>query len=155
VVPPFQHLLDEHAAALTRHLTALVGPEAAADAAQEAFLAALGAYPPRHTANLRGWLYTIAHRKVIDAWRVGGRRTDPVAEVPERPMPAPEPADGALWARVRSLPDAQRAAVVLRYVDDLTYAEIARICGCTEGAARQRVNDALRTLRRTVTQEDR
>ncbi|HSL58258.1 MAG TPA: RNA polymerase sigma factor [Acidimicrobiales bacterium] len=151
MTPPFQQLVDDHADALVRHLRAVVGPHDAHDVAQETFLAALRAWPDlRHTDNLRGWLYTIAHRKVIDAWRATGRRVDPVSEVPDRGVTPPEPDDDAVWAAVAGLPPAQRAAVALRFLDDLSYAEIAAICDCSEGAARQRVHDAVRSLRRTL-----
>jgi RNA polymerase sigma factor (sigma-70 family) len=151
VPPPFQQLVDDHADALVRHLRAVVGPHDAHDVAQETLLAALRAWPDlRHTDNLRGWLYTIAHRKVIDGWRATGRRVEPTDAVPDDGAADPEPADDALWAAVGGLPPAQRAAVALRYVDDLPYADIAAICGCSEGAARQRVHDGLRSLRRTL-----
>ena len=66
-LPPFQTLLDEHAADLHRFLVASVGPHDGADCFQETVISALRAYPGlRHADNLRGWLFTIAHRKVID-----------------------------------------------------------------------------------------
>ena len=45
------------------------------------------------------------------------------------------------------LPPMQRAAVVLRFYEDRSFAEIARILGCPEGTARSHVHRALQALR--------
>ncbi len=83
-LPPFQTLLDEHAADVMGVLRGAVGRTDADDCFQETFLAALRAYPKLSDAsNLRGWLLTIAHRKAIDHHRANGRRPLPVAEVAE------------------------------------------------------------------------
>jgi RNA polymerase sigma factor (sigma-70 family) len=154
-LPPFQTLLDEHADALHRHVRALVGPNDADDVTQEVLIAALRAYPDlRDDANLRGWLWTIARHKAIDRARHAGRRPQTVqldeavaGRAPRRSTPGDERPDDDLWAAVRRLPDGQRAAVALRFVDDMPYSEIATVIGCSEGAARQRVHDGIRALR--------
>ena len=48
---------------------------------------------------------------------------------------------------LHSLPVKQRAAVALRYLDDLSFAEIAEILGCPESTARSHVHRALTRLR--------
>ncbi len=94
-LPPFQTLIDEHAAEVMAVLRGAVGREGAEDAFQETFLAALRAYPSlRDASNLRGWLVTIAHRKAIDQHRARGRAPVPVAEVREEAFTDPDPADG-------------------------------------------------------------
>jgi len=151
-LPPFQRLLDAHATDLHRFCVAQVGPDAGSDCFQEAVMAALRAYPSLTAAtNLRGWLFTIAHRKVIDHHRAVARRPLPVGALPER---AGQPAardDAALWASVASLPDKQRGAVTLRYLADLPYSEIATALDCTAAAARQNVRAGLARLRSEVT----
>lgn len=151
-LPPFQALLDAHGRDLHRFLLAMVGPGEADDCYQETVLAALRAYPSlRHATNLRGWLLTIAHRKAVDSHRARGRRAVPVAEVDGERLVAAAPAqdgDDALWAAVRALPGKQRAAVVHRYVNDLAYADVARLLGCSQDAARRNVHEGLRKLRR-------
>lgn len=149
-LPPFSKVHDEHRDVVWRYLVASVGRERAADCFQETWLAALRAYPTiRPDSNLKGWLLTVAHSKVVDAWRAAQRRPVPVGAPPDRPGPAPpEPgADGDLWAAVRRLPPKQRTAVVARFVADLPYAAVAEIVGCSEPAARQNVAAALKTLR--------
>jgi RNA polymerase sigma factor (sigma-70 family) len=148
-IPPFQVLLDQHRDDVYRFLTAAVGPHEADDCFQETFIAALRAYPRlRDASNLRSWVLTIAHRKAIDSHRARRRRAIPVESVPERAAEAP-PADGepALWEAVQTLPPKQRAAVLHRYVNDLPYAEIGQIVGCSEAAARQNVRAGLTSLR--------
>lgn len=83
-LPPFQSLLDEHAAAVMGVLRGAVGRADAEDCFQETFLAALRAYPRlRDAGNLRGWLLTIAQRKAVDHHRANGRRPLPVGDATE------------------------------------------------------------------------
>ncbi len=150
-LPPFQALIDEHAADVMAVLRGAVGRGDAEDCFQETFLAALRAYPKLDDAhNLRGWLLTIAHRKAIDHHRANGRKPVPVAEVFEVGVGDPEPSDG-IWDAVGSLPPKQRAAVALRYACDLPHAEIAAALGCSPEAARRSLHEGMKRLRREMT----
>lgn len=149
-LPPFQILLDEHAADVMGVLRGAVGRSDAEDCFQETFLAALRAYPKLDDAsNLRGWLLTIAHRKAIDHHRANGRRPLPVAEVAEIEVTDPEPDDG-IWSVVGALPPKQRAAVALRYACDLPHAEIAAALGCSPEAARRSLHEGMKRLRKEL-----
>jgi RNA polymerase sigma factor (sigma-70 family) len=152
-LPPFQSLLDDHAADLHRFVVASIGAHDGADCFQETIVAALRAYPNLTSdENLRGWLFTIAHRKVIDRARQRARHAVPMAEPPEAPAPPARDTagDDELWAAVRELPPKQRSAVVQRYLLDRPYAEIADTLGCSEAAARQNVRAGLQRLRKEV-----
>jgi RNA polymerase sigma factor (sigma-70 family) len=158
-LPPFQTLLDAHAGDVHRFLVASVGRADADDLYQETWLAALRAYPQlRRADNLRGWLLTIAHRKVIDHVRARARRAVPVAEIeaasgaaagraPDRAA-APGLPDDELWAAVAALPVKQRAAIALRFVADCGYEEIGSMMQTSEAAARRNVHAGLTRLRR-------
>ncbi len=149
-LPPFQALLQEHRDDVYRFLVATAGPGAADDCFQETFIAALRAYPRlKDASNLRAWLFTIAHRKAIDAHRARSRRAVPVEELPEQPVHERTPLDGEpeLWHAVRELPTKQRAAVLHRYVNDLAYVDIGQVMGCSEDAARRSVHEGLKKLR--------
>jgi DNA-directed RNA polymerase specialized sigma24 family protein len=163
-LPPFQRFLDEHRADVWRFLVAGVGAAEAEDCFQETFLAALRAYPRvRPDSNLRAWVLTIAHRKVLDAHRARGRRPLPVPDIAERqgaqaPGPGPDGAgpgpdgpwpgpDGELWAAVGSLPPKQRAAVLLRCAGDLSHSQVSAALGCSEEAARRSFHEGLKRLR--------
>ena len=153
-LPPFQTLLDAHGRDVHRFLIATVGSVDADDCYQETWLAALRAYPRLSEAgNLRGWLFTIAHRKAIDHIRGRARRATPVAD-PAELAPADgmvgvaAEADGDLWGAVAALPPKQRAAVALRFIADSGYDEIAGALDCSEEAARRNVHEGLKRLRR-------
>jgi len=146
--PPFQQLLDAHGADLHRFCLAQTGPHHGPDCFQDAVLAALRAYPELTDArNLRGWLFTIAHHKVLDHHRATARRPAPVPEVPERASSDGPPLAHELWAAVGRLPEKQRGAIALRYLGDLPYAEIGAVLGCSDAAARQNVRAGLAALR--------
>ena len=151
-LPPFQTLLDEHAADVMGVLRGAVGRGDAEDCFQETFLAALRAYPKlSDDGNLRGWLLTIAQRKAIDHHRANGRRPLPVAEVAEAAVEDPLPEGNGVWELVGGLPPKQRAAVALRYACDLPHAEIAAALGCSPEAARRSLHEGIKRLRRELT----
>jgi RNA polymerase sigma factor (sigma-70 family) len=153
-LPPFQELVDAHWYDVARLAHALVGPTDADDAAQQAWTQALAAYPALTDArNLRGWLLTITRNVAMDTHRSRSRRAVPVADPPETPVGPPVDSDPTLWAAVRTLPERQRLAVVLRYVLDLDHAEISAILNTTSAASRRLVSDALATLRKEVSHD--
>ncbi len=150
-LPPFQALLDDHAADVMAVLRGAVGRADAEDCFQETFISALRAYPKLGDAgNLRGWLLTIAHRKAVDHHRANGRRPVPVAEIAEAAVTDPEPDGGQVWALVGALPPKQRAAVELRYACDLPHAEIAAALGCSPEAARRNLHEGIKRLRKDL-----
>jgi RNA polymerase sigma factor (sigma-70 family) len=149
-LPPFQALIDEHAADVMAVLRGAVGRVDADDCFQDTFLSALRAYPKlRDSGNLRGWLITIAHRKAVDHHRARGKRPVPVADVSEVAVNDPEPGDG-IWTAVGALPPKQRAAVTLRYAGDLPHAEIAAALGCSPEAARRSLHEGVKRLRKEL-----
>lgn len=148
-LPPFQALLDAHGRDIHRFLVATVGRVDADDCYQETWLAALRAYPRlRSTDNLRGWVFTVAHRKALDHLRRRAKGPIPVSEPADRPTAPPE-ADGQpeLWEHVRELPPKQRTAVALRFIADASHAEIGATMRTSEDAARRNVHEGLKRLR--------
>lgn len=147
-LPPFQTALDQHHDALARFLAATVGPVEAEDCLQETLIAALRAYPRlRDGSNVRAWLFTIARNKALDEHRARARRPVPVVEVAVGASSLPPAEDEDLWSSVRSLPEKQRAAVVLRFVNDMPHRDIARVLECSEPAARRSLHEGLAKLR--------
>jgi RNA polymerase sigma factor (sigma-70 family) len=146
-------LLDAHGRDVHRFLVATIGAIDADDCYQETWLAALRAYPRLSEAsNLRGWLFTIAHRKAIDHARSRTRRATPVAEPAELPQaPIADPPDGVdsdLWSAVAALPQKQRTALALRFIADSAYAEIGEAMEISPEAARRNVHEGLKRLRK-------
>ena len=151
-LPPFQHLLDAHAVDLHRFCVAQAGPHHGTDCFQEAVLSALRSYVDLgDDRNLRGWLFTIAHHKVLDHHRATSRRAIPVGDAPDQPVGIGDVVDDDLWRAVSRLPGKQRGAIALRYLGDLPYAEIGVALGCSTAAARQNVRAGLAGLRQEVT----
>lgn len=151
-LPPFQLVFDEHAHAVLTFLTGAVGSSEAEDCFQETMLSALRAYPRLGDASkLRGWLFTIARRKAIDAHRARARRPTPVADPDLGSAFDRHPeTDDELWDHVRGLPIKQRKAVVLRFAGDKGYPEIAASMSTTQDSARQSVHEGLKKLRREL-----
>jgi RNA polymerase sigma factor (sigma-70 family) len=149
-LPPFQLTLDMHRDSLARFIAATVGPTDADDILQETLISALRAYPRlREGSNVRAWLFTIARNKALDEYRARARRPVPVAseDLGGRAVAVADRPDEDLWASVRELPGKQRAAVVLRFVNDLPHREIARVLDCSEAAARRSLHEGLAKLR--------
>ena len=149
-LPPFSTLVDEHGTAVWGYVVALVGPADAPDLYQDTLLSALRAYPSvRDASNLRAWLCSVARSRVIDRARARARRPEVLGAVPEMVTATPE-RDDELWSAVATLPDKQRHAVVLRYLGDLPYADIAAVTETSEAAARQNVRAGLARLRKEL-----
>src|SRR5947209_18877448 len=124
-LPPFQALLDAHGGEVHRFLVATVGRLDADDCYQETWLAALRAYPRlRDDRNLRGWIFTVAHRKAIDHVRACKRRPISVDEAPARARESADDGRPELWALVRRLPPKQRSAIALPFPVDASPGQV-------------------------------
>ena len=52
-----------------------------------------------------------------------------------------------MWTALQQLPPRQRAAIVLRYYEDLTEAQTAAAMGCAVGTVKSQVSQAIKRLR--------
>jgi RNA polymerase sigma-70 factor (ECF subfamily) len=119
------------------------GPEAEEVTAQTflAALEALGNY--RHNGHFAAWLFSIARRKAADAFRQRSRQV-PLADAERVPSEADPLAQvirtersAALAALIRALPEEEREWIRLRYVADLSFAEMAQLLGRNEDAVKK------------------
>jgi RNA polymerase sigma-70 factor (sigma-E family) len=89
-------------------------------------------------------------------WRRRWHGERPTAVMPERITP--DAIDEhierqALWRHVQKLPSRQRAVLVLRFYEDLTEAETARVLGVAVGTVKSQCARALGTLRNSLSEE--
>jgi RNA polymerase sigma-70 factor (sigma-E family) len=81
----------------------------------------------------------------VDETRRPHRRERPVEQLPEHP--AEPPVRESLEHALAAVPPRQRACLVLRFYDDLSVAETARLLGCTQGTVKSQTSRGLDALR--------
>jgi RNA polymerase sigma-70 factor, ECF subfamily len=134
---------------LARHLGR--DTDGAKDMVQEAALRAWR-YRSSRTGEFRQWFLAIVYRQCrgpLPEWLPLPRAWDRAA-----PDPIESSMDPDLLAALGTLPPRQRAALWLRYCDDLTTADVARILHCSETAAKQLLLRARDSLRERLTQQE-
>jgi RNA polymerase sigma-70 factor (ECF subfamily) len=128
----------------------------AEDLVQETFLRAYRSFDRfAPGTNIRAWLHTILQRVRTDALRKAGRSPATVELQDEEPAIAPPQerlASGgeAVVRALERLPEAFRAAVVLRDVEDFSYEEIATILDVPIGTVMSRIHRGRALLRQTL-----
>jgi RNA polymerase sigma-70 factor (ECF subfamily) len=152
----FERIALPVAPALYRTAHRLSRPEDASDLVQETFLRAYRTFDNfQEGTNAKAWLFTIMYSILANRWRAERRASDDVAVdyVEKRfgaALASPQMnAEEVLLARLdaspevdkalRELPDAQRAAVLLVDVEELTYEEAAAVLDCPMGTVRSRL----------------
>src|SRR5687768_13098064 len=107
---------------------------------------------------VRAWVYRIARDRAFGILRKDRRAEQPLGEfdVPEETTEENEfsPEDAArIHAALDELPPEQREVLVLRFLEEMSYDEIARITGQPLGTVRSRIHYGKRALRRALQQE--
>ena len=154
-VEAFARLVDRHYERSARVAMRIVGNrEDAEEAVQDAFLRAfnaLGEYEERE--RFSAWLTRIVVNQCRTVLARTRRRESLFLDVDlqELDLPGRDAAGGEVWPELgralARLPLDQREAIVLKYADDLTYEEMARITGAGESALKMRVQRAFARLR--------
>jgi RNA polymerase sigma-70 factor (sigma-E family) len=80
-------------------------------------------------------------------WRRKWNAEQPTEQLPDRPASDPDSEPTDLWTAMERLPRRMRAAVVLRYFEDLTEAQTAEVLGCSVGTVKSQTSKALAKLR--------
>jgi RNA polymerase sigma-70 factor (ECF subfamily) len=164
--PRFEDLLDRHHDELFRYLWRLLGKKRRSDPTldpedlvQEVVIRAYEAFPRLHeSSNYRAWLYKIATHCAFARLRQTKRRSEnlralALANATNDNEQAPITAHGQLRTAIERLPGKQRACLMMRYLQELDYREIAKVAGCSASGARANVYQALRYLRRALKEE--
>ncbi|MEU0532166.1 RNA polymerase sigma factor ShbA [Amycolatopsis tolypomycina] len=137
---------------------------AADDVAQEVCLTVLKALPSYHDrgGSFLYFVHAIAANKVADAYRAVARdRSEPVRELPDRPLASGGPEDRALHSDVGArlgklmsrLPRVQQEILVLRIAVGLSATETADALGISPGNVRVTQHRALTRLRGMIRDE--
>ncbi|MDP8987688.1 MAG: sigma-70 family RNA polymerase sigma factor [Actinomycetota bacterium] len=162
----FTRLYESLAPAVNGYLRAQ-GVREADDVTSEVFVAVLCGCPSFRgdEAQFRRWVFTIAHRRMIDTRRSNGRRPevgslDAGGSDGTDPRHGPAAEDDSLRyvgdERVRHLLSTlsvdQRCVVALRVVADLSVQDVAVALDKRPGAVKALQRRALATLRRTLSQ---
>jgi RNA polymerase sigma-70 factor, ECF subfamily len=133
-----QFFLAEHPRVIAMVLAYTGQVELARDIAQETMLRAY-----QHWAAVSAmdkpaaWTRRVAINLSITAFRKRSRddKLNQRLGAPPPLLPT-DPVSDRFWAEVRNLPERQRAAIALYYLDDLPLAEIADILDCAEGTVK-------------------
>jgi RNA polymerase sigma-70 factor (sigma-E family) len=126
----------------------------AEDLAQTALMKLYSAWPRvRDSAGIDQYVRRILLRSWLDEQRKPWRRKENRdGVVPDRErFDTPEAISEVLVGALAQLPAKQRAAVVLRYCQDLPIAEVAAALRCSEGTVKSQTSRGLETLRMVVT----
>jgi RNA polymerase sigma-70 factor (sigma-E family) len=152
----FDDFVRTHVPALLRTAYLLTGGDgpAAEDAVQETLTRL---YPRWARVQRADNPVAYVRRSLINTY-LNSIRSAPAHELGMRVVEARSAADIAEAAVdrdqirrfIRQLPERQRAALVLRYFDDLTDREVARAMGCRPGTARSLISRGLATVRATL-----
>jgi RNA polymerase sigma factor (sigma-70 family) len=161
----FETLYRDLAPAVTGYLR-LHGAAEPDDLASETFLGVFTGLAGFRgdEAALRAWVFTIAHRRLVDDWRRRSRR----------PQVADDPADLAghvggdveddAFTRLGAqdvhricalLPDDQRTVVLLRVLGDLTVEQVAQVMGRSTASVKALQRRGLRALRAELESAER
>lgn len=146
-------LVEAHYDAVFRFCARRIGPDQAADAAQETFVTAHKMIRKfRGDSSLRTWLFGIANnhcrhasrRKRAESWDWTMEHDG--AHNPEGSLIDRQ----ALRVALQSLSEEHREVVLLHEVEGLTYGEAAAVLGIPEGTVKSRLHHAFLGLRRAL-----
>jgi RNA polymerase sigma-70 factor (ECF subfamily) len=158
---PFLDFYDDALPQVYGYLAMRCGPRAIVeDLTAETFLAAVDATrrddPPPISLP---WIIGVARHKLVDHWRRQAREERRLSALADVAPEAPEDFDARLdAAQVRQILDAlaapHRAALTLRYLDDLPVAEVAALLGRTLHATEALLVRARSAFRRVYLDEE-
>jgi RNA polymerase sigma-70 factor, ECF subfamily len=127
-------LYDEALPHVYGYLARRCDPATAEDLTAETFMAAVAALRANPDAELGvGWCIGTARHKLVDHWRRTGRQREALAQLWDDVPVAADPGDAIsqpqAFDTLATLAPQHRAALLLRYADDLPVAQVADALG--------------------------
>jgi RNA polymerase sigma-70 factor, ECF subfamily len=157
--PEFERLVNRYYRDLYRFAFGLTGNDAdACDLTQETFYVwARKGYQLRNPETAKTWLFTTMHRNFLDIYR--RRKRFPhetidtaVHDIPDVPADCMNRIDAqSLLCLLREIEEDYRAPLLLYYMEDLSYKEIAEVLAIPLGTVQSRIARAKAQLFRRLT----
>ncbi|HUR45070.1 MAG TPA: sigma-70 family RNA polymerase sigma factor [Candidatus Saccharimonadales bacterium] len=149
---PFQTIVERHARMVYATALRMSRDHSLAEDVKQAVFILLVRKARSLSTNtiLAGWLYRTARFVALEALRNRKRQLDydsRAAEMNESSGPEPDQVTPFLEEAMALLAERDRDAIVLRFLEEKTFAEVAQALGITEPAAKMRVGRALDKLR--------
>lgn len=161
----FVELVDRYSPRLRYFLRKVLSPggpdralsgEGEEDALQDVWIAVFRHLPRLSDPQaLRAWLYRIARDQAFARLRKMRRGAQPLDDTSlvedsndEQDFSAEDAA--RIHAALDELPPEQREALVLRFLEDMSYDEIASVVGCPIGTIRSRIHNGKAALRKLL-----
>lgn len=156
---PAEHAILAEIPRLRRYARALTGNDADADdLLQDTLERALGKWLLWRPGNLRAWLLTMMHHVFLNQLRNRPALValdDDTPAIPVRPQQHDELEVRDLDRALAQLPPDQREILLLVGLEELSYADTARILGIPQGTVMSRLSRARERLRAILAGEDR
>jgi len=158
----FAELVERYSPRLRYFLRKLLASaDGAEDALQDVWLDVFRHLPRLADPQaLVAWLYRIARDRAFGRLRKARRAEQPLDESQVVDEAADEddfsPEDAArIHAALDELPPEQREVLVLRFLEEMSYEQIARVVGCQLGTVRSRIHYGKQALRRALEKDQR
>ena len=153
----FRQLVEAYQTQVYRLALRMCGADGAADVTQDAFVAAWRTLPNfRSDCRFSTWLYRLTTNAAIDYLR-REKRHRAAGDIAELELPDDAPTMQELSERAETqsrvrralsrLSDEHRQVLLLRYMQELDYGEIAAALEVSEGTVKSRINRAKARLR--------
>lgn len=147
-------LLEPHIPGLRRYAWALLrDADRADDLVQDTLERAVSRWAlRRREGDLKSWLFTIERNLFLNGLRARSRRGHDASDETLDGLAAPPSQEAGLHARdvlagLDTLPEEQRSVLLLVGVEDLSYAEAAKVLGIPTGTVMSRLSRGRETLR--------
>jgi RNA polymerase sigma-70 factor (ECF subfamily) len=159
--PNVDELMTTYAPALLRYAERLVrNPHAAQDVVQNVFIryARLMTEKRPEAATVRSWLYRVTHNQAVDLIRAEQRRKtlhethaeEQAIETDNRTNDRKQ----AVLDHIHVLGEKEKAVLILRLEEGLSYREISEVTGFKEGHVGYLLHQAVRTLSESIQTEE-